>query len=67
MLVSSLQQLMFYLFNPKHPKSSKEHSFWKNSALLETGTFKWGKITTWQEVQAISAEYERSMKMHEAF
>ena len=29
--------------------------------------FKWGKITTWQEVQAISAEYERSIKMHGAF
>ena len=29
--------------------------------------FKWGKITTWQEVQAISAEYERSTKMHGAF
>ena len=28
--------------------------------------FKWGKITTWQEVQAISAEYERSTKMHGA-
>ena len=38
-------------------------STWKNSEQLETGTFtylfKWGKITTWQEVQAISAEYER--------
>ena len=29
--------------------------------------FKWGKITTWQEVQAISSEYERSTKMHGAF
>ena len=31
--------------------------------------FKWGKITTWQEVQAIhvSAAYERSTKMHGAF
>ena len=29
--------------------------------------FKWGKITTWQEVQAVSAEYERSMNMHGAF
>ena len=29
--------------------------------------FKWGKITTWQEVQAISAEYEWSTKMHGAF
>ena len=41
-----------------------------NSALLETGDFhlfKRGKITTWQEVQAISAEYERSAKMHGAF
>ena len=28
--------------------------------------FKWDKITTWQEVQAISAEYERSTKMHRA-
>ena len=25
--------------------------------------FEWGKITTWQEVQAISAEYERSTKI----
>ena len=37
-------------------------TFWKNSALL-VGV----KITTWQEVQAVSAEYERSMKMHGAF
>ena len=29
--------------------------------------FRWGKITTWQEVQAISAEYDRSTKMHGAF
>ena len=29
--------------------------------------FKWGKITTWQDVQAISAEYERSTKMYGAF
>ena len=29
--------------------------------------FKWGKITTWPEVQAISAEYERSTKMYGAF
>ena len=28
---------------------------------------KWGKITTWQEVQATSAEYERSTEMHGAF
>ena len=29
--------------------------------------FKWGKITPWQEVQAINAEYERSTKMHGTF
>ena len=56
--------------NPNHPKSSQilqKQFFWKNSALLETGTFKWGKMTTWQQVQAISAEYERSTKTHGAF
>ena len=55
------------MLNPNHTKG---HFFWKNSALLETGTFhffKWGKITTWRDVQAISAEYERSTKMHVAF
>ena len=29
--------------------------------------FKWGKITTRQEVRAISAEYERSTKTHGAY
>ena len=44
--------------------------FWEKSALLESGTLtssKWGKITTWREVQTISAKYERSMKIHSAF
>ena len=44
--------------NPNHPKSSKGHLFGTKSALLETGTFtssNGGKMTTWQEVQAISA------------
>ena len=61
------------VINPNHPKSSK---------ILQGGTFlekfstvgnwyfhlfKWGKITTWQEVQAVSADYERLTKMHGAF
>ena len=63
----------YQCINPgNHLKSSKIPQgalFWKKSALLETGDllFKWGKITTWQEVQAISAKYERSMKMHGIF
>ena len=51
--------------NPNHPKSSKilQAAFlWKIQHL-----FKWGNITTWQEVQAISAEYKRSTKVHGAF
>ena len=57
--------------NPNHLKSDKilQGHFlgkikqcWK----LVLSPLQMGKITTWQEVQAISAEYERSMKMHGA-
>ena len=62
--------------NPNHPKSIKILQgalFWKNSALLETGTFtsssNGAKLLPGKEVQAIhvSAEYERSTKLHGAF
>ena len=55
------------------PKSIK---ILKGALFLETvstvgnwyfNLFKWGRITTWEEVHAIIAEYERSMKMHGAF
>ena len=66
-VLSSMYALTLTTQNP--PRSSKGHFFWEKSALFETGTFtfKWGKITPWQEVQAISAKYERSTKMHGAF
>ena len=60
------------LINTNYPKSIK---ILRGGTLLEKFSavgnwyfylFKWGKITTWQEVQAISAEYERSTKMHGA-
>ena len=48
-----------------HPQIlQKGHFFWKKISTV--GNFKWGKITTWQEVQATSAKYERSTKMHGA-
>ena len=62
-----------YFLNSNHSKSIKILQvalFWIHPALLETGTFSSSnraKITTWQEVQAISAEYERSTEMHGAF
>ena len=66
--------LLYYvaltLTTPNPPKILQGALLGKNPALLETGTFtssKWGNITTWQEVQAISAEYERSTNMHGAF
>ena len=48
------------LTTPNPPKSSKGHFLEKLSAVGNWyfHLFKWGKITTWQEVQAISAEYE---------
>ena len=49
--------------NPNHPKSSK--IFWKNAALLETGTFTSSNGA--KLLQVTSAEYERSTKMHGAF
>ena len=62
--------ILLALTAPNPAKSSKGHFLGNNSALLETGTFtssNGGKITTWQEVQAVSAEYERSTKTHGAF
>ena len=61
---------MFFLFS--YPPLTTQIALFlrKKPSLLETGTFfKWGKITTWQVhvVQAISAKYERSTKMHGAF
>ena len=55
-----------YVHPNVHPKGAL---FFEKIALLETDilSFIWGKITTWQEVHAITAEYERSMKMHGAF
>ena len=59
--------------NPNHPKSFKilqGAHVWKKISTVGNWyfhLFKRGKITTWQEVQAISAEYERSAKMHGAF
>ena len=48
--------------NPNHPqippKSSKGHFFFEKISTVGNWyfhLFKWGKITTWQEVQAISA------------
>ena len=54
------------MINPNHPKSSKGHFLEKISTVGNwyVHLFKWGKITTWQEVQAISAEYDRPTKMH---
>ena len=55
--------------NPNHPKSIKILQgalLWKHSALLETGTFtssNGAKLLPGKEVQAISAECERSTKM----
>ena len=61
------------VFNANHPKSCKILQgalFGKKTSTVGNWyfhLFKWCKITTWQEVQAISAEYERSTKMHGAF
>ena len=54
---------------PNPPKSSKGHFLEKFSTVVNWyfHLFKWGKITTWQEVQAINTKYERSTKMHGAF
>ena len=54
---------------PNHPKSSKilQGAFLgENAALLETGTFTSSNGAKLQ-VHAISAEYERSTKIHGAF
>ena len=64
---------IFVLFKPNHPKSSKILQgalFLKEISTVGNWyfhLFKWGKNTTWQEVQAISAEYERSTKIHGPF
>ena len=67
--------VLFMCINPNHPKSIKILQvalfLEKSNAVVNWyfHLFKWGKVTTctWQEVQAVSAEYERSMKMHGAF
>ena len=51
------------------PKSSKGHFLEKFSTVGKWyfHLFKWGKTSTWQDVQAISAEYKRSTEIHGAF
>ena len=67
------KEYMCVIINPNHPGSSKVLQgplFWNKISNVGNWyfhLFKWGKLTTRQEVQAISAEYERSTKMHGAF
>ena len=59
-----------HIINLNHPNIPPKDTFlekFSNVGNWYFHRFKWGKITTWQEVQAISAEYERSTKMHGAF
>ena len=61
-----LSKLKSFLY-PIPPKILQKTLFCKKLALLETGTFtssNGGNITTWQEVQAISAEYQRKCMVH---
>ena len=55
-----------YNINPNHAKSYEILQGKKFSTVVNWyfHLFKWSKITTWQKVQAVSAKYERSMKMH---
>ena len=65
------RQIRLTLTTPNPSKSSKGALFlerWQRCWKLVLSPLQIGQnFTTWQEVQAISAEYERSTKMHGAF
>ena len=66
----NLQLCMFTLKPPQVLQNPPRGTFGEKFSTVGNWyfhLFKWGKITTWQEVQVISSEYDRSMKMDGAF